>query len=476
MLIIAYLRDEGFLQRMPFEVKIDPKLVELDRVLDDPKVVLMATNDLLKSAPQAASNGRPSTPVVVTLRGAVVRSLMTWSYRVLEEEINGSVIWRWFCRIDGHKVPDHSTFRDREALIRPATLHRLNDRVNQIAQDKRLTKGRKLRTDGTVVDTNMHYPTDSSLLSDSVRVIGGLLHRARDICRPCSPTAKKPFRNSSRRARRLALQISHRLRPRNGQKKPETAAEKPYRQLVKLTQTTLKQAEQVVVQLQQEGSLAAIALATSLVHYGQLVNRVIDQTTRRVFEHEAVPAAEKIVSLFEPHTAIIRRGRPFPRETEFGRKVWFSEVEGGFISEYRILEGNPPDEQQWEQSLDHHIELFGQPPDVATGDRGIFSPQNEQFARDKGVAHVALPKPGAKDPEREALETQPWFKAALRFRAGIEGRISGLKRARGLSRCPNRGENGMERWVGWAVITNNLTIIASKLARRRRSARAAVAA
>jgi hypothetical protein len=141
MLIIAYSRDEGFLQRVPFEVEINPKLVELDRVLDDPKMMLMVTNDLLRSAPQAACNGRPSTPVEVTLRSTVVRSLMTWSYRVMEDEINGNVIWRWFCRIDGHKVPDHSTFRDREALIRSATLHRLNDRVNQIAQDKHLTKG-----------------------------------------------------------------------------------------------------------------------------------------------------------------------------------------------------------------------------------------------------------------------------------------------------------------------------------------------
>lgn len=475
MLIIAYSRDEGFLQRAPFEVKIDPKLVRLDQVLDDSKLMLMVTNDLLRSAPQAAWNGRPSTPVEVTLRSAVVRSLMTWSYRVMEDEINGSVTWRWFCRIDGHQVPDHSTFRDREALIRSATLHQLNDRVNRIAQDNRLTGGRKMRTDGTVVDTNIHYPTDSSLLSDSVRVVGRLLSRARDICRPDDPTTKKLFRNSSRRARRLALQINRRLRPRNGQKKPRNVAEKPYRQLVKLTETTLRQAERVVVQLQHEGSPTAIASAVSLMHYERLVRRVIAQTVRRVLEHQTVPAQEKIVSLFEPHTAIIRRGKPAPRETEFGRKVWFAEAEGGFISEYRILKGNPPDDQQWKQSLLHHIELFGHPPDVATGDRGIFSPDNEQFAHDKGVEHVALPRPGAKDPERKRLESQPWFKAALRFRAGIEGRISGLKRARGLSRCLNRDESGMERWVGWGVITNNLTIIASKLARRRRSVRAAVA-
>lgn len=475
MLIIAYPRDESFLQRAPFEVKIAPRLVELDRVLDDPKLVLMATNDLLTSAPQAAWNGRPATPVVVTLRSAVVRRLMSWSYRVMEDEIGGSVVWRWFCRIEGHPVPDHSTFQAREALIRPVTLQRLNERVIQIARGHRLTRGRKLRVDSTVIETNIHYPTDSHLLCDSVRVLGRLLGKARDLCQPQSAAAKRLFRNSSRRARRLAFRINHRLRARNGQKKPDHVAEKPYRQLVNLTRTTVQHAEQVSVQLRHMGTPSAIALAESLTHYTQLVVQVIDQTVRRVLEHQAVPAADKIVSLFEPHTAIICRGKPAPRETEFGRKVWFSEVDGGFIAEYRLLQGNPPDDQQWDQTLQSHQTLFGHPPEVATGDRRVFSAKNEQTAREYGIKHIVLPKAGVKDPQRQAHEAQPWFKAALRFRAGIEGRISGLKRARRLDRCLNRGETGMERWLGWGIITNNLVIIATKLARRRRAAKAATA-
>ena len=197
-----------------------------------------------------------------------------------------------------------------------------------------------------------------------------------------------------------------------------------------------------------------------------LVRQVIQQTTRRVLQYESVPAPEKIVSLFEPHTAIIQRGKAPPQETEFGRKLWYSEVDGGLISEYRILKGNPPDDAQWCGSLKYHQKLFGHPPELATGDRGVFSEPNEQFARDLGVKHVALPKPGAKTSQRKRREAQHWFKAALRFRAGIEGRISGLKRARRLDRCRNRGENGLERWVGWGIITNNLVVIAKKLARR----------
>ena len=200
-----------------------------------------------------------------------------------------------------------------------------------------------------------------------------------------------------------------------------------------------------------------------------LVRRVIQQTTRRVFQRESVPAPEKIVSLFEPHTAIIQRGKAPPRETEFGRKLWYSEVDGGLITEYRILTGNPPDDVHWCASLKYHRKLFGHPPELATADRGVFSETNEQFARDLGVKRVALPQPGAKSRRRKQQERQRWFKAALRFRAGIEGRISGLKRARQLDRCRNRGEKGLERWVGWGIITNNLVVIATKLARRHRS-------
>lgn len=231
----------------------------------------------------------------------------------------------------------------------------------------------------------------------------------------------------------------------------------------------LEQVDQVEQQLRQHGGQRAWALAELLAQYVLRVRQVVNQTRRRVFQHQNVPAPEKLVSLFEPHTAIIQRGKAPPNETEFGRKLWYSEVDGGIISEYRILRGNPPDAAQWCASLKKHVKLFGHPPHLATADRGVFSEENEQFARQLGVKQVALPKPGAKSGQRRRREQQRWFKAAMRFRAGIEGRISGLKRARQLDRCRNRGENGLERWVGWGILTNNLVVIATQLARRHRS-------
>lgn len=193
MLIVAYPADATFLDRAPFRLQIEPKLLVMDRLLNDSKLVLAVSNDLMQSAPQAGWNGRPATPVVVILRCSVVRALMGWSYDTAYHEIAGSIKWRWFCHIYDHAVPNHSTLRDREALLRPTTLQQLHRRVVQLAQAEGVTQGTKLRTDATVIETNIHYPTDSQLLSDSVRVLGRLLGHARGLLAPQTPTEKKHF-------------------------------------------------------------------------------------------------------------------------------------------------------------------------------------------------------------------------------------------------------------------------------------------
>jgi IS5 family transposase len=193
MLIVTYPKDDTFVVRVPFALQLEGKLLHMDRLLDDPKLILKVSNDLMRSAPQAAWNGRPATPVVVTLRCAVARALMGWSYATAHAEIAGSVKWRCFCRLYDHAAPNHSTLRDREALIRPATLQQLHRRIVQMAQAAGVTQGKHLRTDGTVIETNIHYPTDSQLLSDSVHVLGRLLDHARRILKPQTAREKKRF-------------------------------------------------------------------------------------------------------------------------------------------------------------------------------------------------------------------------------------------------------------------------------------------
>ena len=179
-----------------------------------------------------------------------------------------------------------------------------------------------------------------------------------------------------------------------------------------------------------------------------------------------VPASEKVVSLFEPHTAIIRKGKP-GKPTEFGRVLWVAETEGGIITQARVLEGNPDDATELVPSLDQHIAQFRRPPGLLAGDGKLATATNEREAQQRGVRHVVLPRPGKKTASRLAYERQGWFRRGRNWRAGIEGRISGLKRGQGLERCRYHGDEGMGRWVGWGIVTANLTKIAETQAARQ---------
>lgn len=203
-------------------------------------------------------------------------------------------------------------------------------------------------------------------------------------------------------------------------------------------------------------------LGTTLQTFIPRVRQVIAQTRRRVLQGQHVSAGEKLVSMFEPHTAIIRRGK-LGKPTEFGRVVWLDEVDGGIISRYTVLEGNPDDATQLEPSLSHHIQRFGHPPQLLVADGKLATATNEQIAQRRGVRRVVLPKAGRKGATRKAYERQRWFQRGRDWRAGIEGRISGLKRRHNLERCLYHGDAGMERWVGWGIITHNLHMIAQRL-------------
>jgi len=445
---------------------MDSVLSAMDQVLDDAKLLLLAWNDWATRRPHCLETGRRSTPVEALLRLQGVRRLYGWSYRQVQQQVKGSLVLRQFTRVYGHTVPDHTTMNDWELALRPATVRLINQRVAELAIHYGTTEGKKLRTDGTVTETNIHYPTDSRLLEDSVRVLGRMLSAGRELVGKQADVPKQLFVNHTRSVKRLAREIG-----RASSKKGATVApkvRKMYRKLLNTTRETLEHARQVIPVVKRYGGLAGEGLADSLTHYLPLVERVIDQAHRRIVLGESVPASEKLVSLFEPHTAIIKRGKPAPRDTEFGRKIMLDEVDGGIITDYRILRGNPPEDEQFQDSLDNHLDLFHHPPDEASTDRGIASPDNEAAARKAGVKRVAMPQSGQRSPERIEYERQTWFRLAQRFRAGIEGRISVLKRARHLDRCLDKGEAGFEKWIGWGCIVNNLVLIAQSIIKPRR--------
>jgi IS5 family transposase len=203
-----------------------------------------------------------------------------------------------------------------------------------------------------------------------------------------------------------------------------------------------------------------------------LVEQVMAQTERRVLNGESVPAADKVVSLVEPHTQIICRGKAPPHDTEFGHKVDYAEVDGGLISAWQIIAvGNPPDESWLVPALREHQRLFHHAPHVLAGDRGFFSPDNKRWARQVGVKQVAIPQTGRLTTRQRQREKQPWFKQGQRFRNGIEGRISVVRRTVQLTRCPYHGLDGFERWIGWGIIVANLVVIARKLHKRHRGSK-----
>jgi len=448
--------------RLPtLSMQMDPILAQIDTLLADDTIFQAVKADLIRRFPHTADDGRPSTPVEVILRMLVVKHLYDWSFPQTSQLVADSLVLRQFCRVYFASVPDQSTLNRWAKLIQPTTLQRLLDHIVHLAVQLQLTQGRKLRIDGTVVETNIHHPTDSTLLNDGVRVLSRALGKAKTVLAHTTDLAQDTFADCTQRARDKMKRIMEVAR-----QKGEAAAERlktTYRDLLDVTSTVVARAKQVQEALTAQVTPAAERVTGTLDRFIPLVEQVITQTTRRVLQGEQVPASEKIVSLFEPDTAIIRKGKP-GKPTEFGRCVWLDEVEGGLISRYTVLDGNPDEKAQLPPSVDHHIAQFGHPPELLTGDRGIHSTANERYAQEHGVTEVVLPKPGKKSAKRIAHEQQAWFRAGRNWRAGIEGRISGLKRRHGLERCHYHGDAGMERWVGLGLIAHDLRVIAQHMA------------
>jgi IS5 family transposase len=457
-------RDQG--------IRLEPLLEAISGFLDDQRdVIERVRRDLVRGLKQPDS-GRHGLTATQVLRSLVLMRLKNWDYRELRERIADGLTLRQFTDFYCAPVPKHDAFQRGFIRLTPQTLRAVNDLVVRAAVELGLEAGAKLRVDTTVVQTDIHHPTDNTLLWDVVRVVTRLVRR---LAKALELRRIKDFCDRTRAARRRMYEIQRMTTRQRHEQQART-----YRVLIDIAEEVVGNARAGLERTRTiRGKdvftdMAIEQLRGQIEHFCHLGDRVIDQARRRVLFGEQLATDEKIYSIFEPHTDLVKRGK-VRTPVEFGHKVFLAESAKGLITQYEVLKGNPPDEVHVASSLQRHRQAFGRAPELYGSDRGFFSEQNLASCEHAGVKLVCIPQRGGKrTPRREAYESSAAFKNGQRFRAGIEGRISVLFRGRGMKRCLAEGHDRFELWVGAAVLANNLMRIAALLTtrspRRRRAA------
>lgn len=447
-------------------IQLHPQLQTIaDFLHQHQKLIEHVRADLLRGL-KNPDEGRHSLTPSQVLRSLVLMRIKNWHLRELRERIADGYTLRRFTDFRADEaVPKHDAFCRSFNRLTPPTMRSVNDFVIQSAVALGLEDGNRLRMDSTVVQTDVHHPTDSRLLWDVVRVLTRLVPRLFAAW----GRAVHTFANRTRAVRRRMQEIQ-RMTP----KQRHTHQAKKYRQIVTLTEEVVASARAVLARTQKTQAADPLVearirgLRQEIEHFCRLGDRVLDQTRRRVFHGATVPADQKVYSIFEDHTDLIKRGK-IETPVEFGHKVLLAESAQGLITYYEVLNGNPPDEQHVQPVLENHRETFGHVPESLGADRGFFSEQNLATCKKRGVKMPCIPQRGGqKTAERAACEKSAAFKKTQRFRAGIEGRISVLFRGRGMKRCFNHGRPRFEVFVGAAVLTNNLLRIGDLIRKSRR--------
>ncbi len=441
-------------------IELDPILKRIGSFLDQHPELEQEVQQDLERGLKKPNTGRTGMSPSQVLGSLLLMRIKNWDYRELRERIADGYTLRSFARFYGGPVPQHDAFNRAFNKLQPVTLQTINELVVQAAVALGLEDGQKLRVDTTVSETDIHHPTDNTLLWDVVRVITRLMLRLGKML----PSGIKGFTNRTRSARRRMQEIQRMTaRERHEQQLPK------YRELIGITGQVIQEARAALKETKEECAedlIEDIVLSEQrrkLEYYCQLGDRVVDQTRRRVLQGEQLPTEEKLYSIFEPHTALIKRGK-IQKPLEFGHKIFLAESAHGLISQYCVLEGNPADQLQVKSSLDQHQKTFGLAPALYSSDRGFFNEANIKECETAGVQLVCIPQLGGKNNSiRKALEKSPAFKQGQRFRAGIEGRISVLFRGRGMKRCLAQGLERFELLIGAAVLANNLMMIARLL-------------
>jgi len=436
-----------------------------DRLLDDEAIVAAVYEALRRRHPKSRSRGRLGAPADVVLRLLVLKHVRNWSYEVLEREVRANLVYRDFTRVGGGKMPDAKTIGRWGLAVGPDTVKQVHERIVQMAQAEGIATGRRMRVDTTVVETNVHYPTDSSLLGDGVRVLTRAMKKITAIVGDVG--AK--LRDRSRSVKLRLLDIARAARAKGPQS--QARLKRGYGRLLASTSRVVGQAKRfareiadgvkrtsgVVEQLALEG------LRQQIDEMAPRVRQVMKQTRARVFGGDK-HVEGKLLSLFEPSTEIIRKGKA-AKPNEFGKMVKLQEAENQIVVDYEVYDRRPNDADLLIPAIETHQALLGRAPYLVAADAAFYSGKNEAAAKEKGVKRVCVPNRSTKSPERKREQKKRWFRNGQKWRTGSEGRISVVKRRHGLDRCRYKGDSGMRRWVGLGVIGDNLVTLGAALAK-----------
>jgi IS5 family transposase len=431
--------------------KIDhPQAKELNAIsciLDKtPTINKLALQDLSPNVEKSKKGAKGMTAEQV-VRAAIVKQMFQISYKELAFHLVDSDSLRRFCFIGiADKGFKKSVLCKNIKAISPKTWEAINRCLIHFAKDKGIEKGREVRIDGTVVESNIHSPSDSTLLWDSVRVLARTLKKAKELF----PRSGIRFQNHTRRAKRRMLNIQY--------AKAKKQRKTYYQDLLKVAHDTVAYSRNAIDILQYSPDLTAMALCNDLTQTVNLALRVIDQTEKRVLQGVSVPSSDKIVSIFEPHTDIIVKDR---RDTFFGHKVCLTGGRSNLITDGSIEDGNPADIELVKQMLNRQNEIYGRFPLKTAFDGGFASQVNLDTAKGMGIKDVCFAKKRGLHVE-DMCRSQWVYKRLRRFRAGIEAGRSWIKRCFGFARCTWKGLRSFKSYVWSSIVSANLLTIARK--------------
>jgi transposase, IS5 family len=429
--------------------RVSKELRGISEIIDaHPEILEGIYRDLSRS--HRVDTGRDGMTAEQVLRCAVLKQYRSLTYEELEFHLQDSQSFRVFAKLRTGQNPSTSTLQENIKALSVESWMAVHEATIRHAESQGVEKGRKARIDSTVVETNIHLPTDSTLLQDGIRIITRWLAEGQGF----SPRPGYTFADHSRRAKKRCLEILH--------AKKATVRERAYRDLLNLASRVRGYAWMAIPILHgylhedPAECLRAQALAKRLEEAAGILTRVMGQTERRVLHGEAVPAGEKVVSFFEGHTDIIVKS---PRETQYGHKVFLTGGPTGLILDCVIERGNPNDTVLFPLLLERQERLYDRPPRQVTADGGFASQENLRDAKSRGVKDVAFAKRKGLS-VLEMVKSSWVYKQLKNFRAGIEANISRLKRSFGFSRCDWTGWLGFKQYVWSALVSYNLLVLA----------------